>query len=143
MIDFDAVTQLAHEAGLAIMEVYDRAGDINVEIKGDESPLTEADLAANDVITRTILPTPRNSHCIRRGQFGDLGKHRGWSILSTEPRSSSRGTDVHRQHRVDEKERKQVVPSIRRCPCTGVRHNLERRHDCPRRENGSRRARGY
>ena len=36
------------------MEVYDRAGDINVEIKGDESPPTEADLAANDVITRGL-----------------------------------------------------------------------------------------
>ena len=61
MIDFDAVTQLAHEAGLAIMEVYDRAGDINVEIKGDESPLTEADLAANDVIT-TVSYTHLRAH---------------------------------------------------------------------------------
>ena len=51
MIDFDAVTRLAQEAGLTIMEVYERSGDINVEIKGDESPLTEADLAANDVIS--------------------------------------------------------------------------------------------
>ena len=62
MIDFDAVTRLAHEAGLAIMEVYDRAGDINVEMKSDESPLTEADLAANDVITCLLYtsPSPRD-----------------------------------------------------------------------------------
>ena len=47
MIDFDAVTKLAVEAGQAIMEVYDRSGDIGFETKGDDSPLTEADLAAN------------------------------------------------------------------------------------------------
>ena len=28
MIDFDAVTELAVEAGYAIMEVYNRSGDI-------------------------------------------------------------------------------------------------------------------
>ena len=72
MIDFDAVTQLAHEAGLAIMEVYDRAGDINVEIKGDESPLTEADLAANDVITRGLSSlTPEIPIVSEEGNVGD------------------------------------------------------------------------
>ena len=72
MIDFDAVTQLAHEAGLAIMEVYDRAGDINVEIKGDESPLTEADLAANDVITRGLSSlTPEIPIVSEEGKLGD------------------------------------------------------------------------
>ena len=40
MIDFDAVTELAVEAGHAIMEVYNRSGDIGFEMKGDESPLT-------------------------------------------------------------------------------------------------------
>ena len=72
MIDFDAVTQLAHEAGLAIMEVYDRAGDINVEIKGDESPLTEADLAANDVITKGLSSlTPEIPIVSEEGNVGD------------------------------------------------------------------------
>ena len=43
MIDFDAVTELAVEAGHAIMEVYNRSDNIDFETKGDESPLTEAD----------------------------------------------------------------------------------------------------
>ena len=72
MFDFDAVTQLAHEAGLVIMEVYDRAGDINVEMKSDESPLTEADLAANDVITRGLSSlTPEIPIVSEEGNVGD------------------------------------------------------------------------
>ena len=68
MIDFDAVTELAVEAGHAIMEVYNRSENIDFETKGDESPLTEADLAANDVITKGLIsicllytsPSPRD-----------------------------------------------------------------------------------
>ena len=52
MIDFDAVTELAVEAGYAIMEVYNRSGDIGFETKGDESPLTEADLARTKLSQR-------------------------------------------------------------------------------------------
>ena len=51
MPDFDEVTTIAIEAGEAIMEVYDRGDEIDIKTKDDESPLTEADLAANDVIT--------------------------------------------------------------------------------------------
>ena len=54
MIDFDAVTELAVDAGHAIMEVYGRTGAIDFETKGDESPLTEADLAANEVIANGL-----------------------------------------------------------------------------------------
>lgn len=43
------------EAGKVIMQVYDTAFD--VEIKEDESPLTEADKLANDVINSYLLPT--------------------------------------------------------------------------------------
>ena len=38
MIDFDAVTELAVEAGHAIMEVYNRSGDIGFETKGTSRP---------------------------------------------------------------------------------------------------------
>lgn len=72
MFDFDAVTRLAQEGGLAIMEVYERAGDINVEIKGDESPLTEADLAANEVITEGLIRlTPEVPVVSEEGNVGD------------------------------------------------------------------------
>ncbi len=44
----EAVTGLAKEAGAAIMAVYDE--DIAVQHKADDSPLTQADLAAHHVI---------------------------------------------------------------------------------------------
>lgn len=47
-----AVIQLAHEAGTAIMQVY--RSDFAVEHKDDHSPLTEADLAAQRVISRGL-----------------------------------------------------------------------------------------
>ena len=72
MIDFDAVTALAVEAGYAIMEVYNRSGDIGFETKGDESPLTEADLAANEVITKKLVSmTPEIPIVSEEGNVGD------------------------------------------------------------------------
>jgi 3'(2'), 5'-bisphosphate nucleotidase len=43
------VVQIAREAGGAIMAIYGRE-DFDVELKADESPLTIADKAANDII---------------------------------------------------------------------------------------------
>ena len=75
MIDFDAVTELAVEAGYAIMEVYNRSGDIGFETKGDESPLTEADLAANEVITKKLVSmTPEIPIVSEEGNVGDPTK---------------------------------------------------------------------
>ena len=72
MIDFDAVTELAVEAGYAIMEVYNRSGDIGFETKGDESPWTEADLAANEVITKKLVSmTPEIPIVSEEGNVGD------------------------------------------------------------------------
>ena len=49
----------ALEAGKAILEIY-HSGDFNIEIKGDNSPLTRADTASHDVImsylTKTDIP---------------------------------------------------------------------------------------
>lgn len=44
----DAIIEIAHLAGAAIMEIYQR--DFDVETKADSSPLTEADLAAHNII---------------------------------------------------------------------------------------------
>ena len=72
MIDFDAVTELAVEAGHAIMAVYNRSGDIDFETKSDESPLTEADLAANEVITKGLVSmTPEIPIVSEEGNVGD------------------------------------------------------------------------
>ena len=48
--------QASIEAGKAILDVY--ASPIEVEIKGDDSPLTQADKNANDVINGYLKNTP-------------------------------------------------------------------------------------
>ncbi len=45
----------ALDAGIEILKVY--GSDFNVEIKGDDSPLTLADKMANEVINSYLLPT--------------------------------------------------------------------------------------
>jgi 3'(2'), 5'-bisphosphate nucleotidase len=62
-INIQDVIDIAKKAGEAIMAVYDK--DFDVEYKADESPLTEADTKANDIIvaglerlnTKYALPT--------------------------------------------------------------------------------------
>jgi 3'(2'), 5'-bisphosphate nucleotidase len=49
-IPFDAVLELAVQAGEAIMSVYDGDVPLDVQLKGDSSPLTAADLASHHVI---------------------------------------------------------------------------------------------
>ncbi len=49
--------QASLDAGKAILKVYS-SNDFNVEIKGDDSPLTRADKNANDVINRYLTQTP-------------------------------------------------------------------------------------
>jgi len=47
-IDLDKITEIAQEAGDAIMQIYNT--DFAVEYKDDKSPLTEADTKANKII---------------------------------------------------------------------------------------------
>ena len=51
-VDTELLIDLAREAGDAILRVY--ATDFTVQSKDDESPLTRADLAANDIIVRGL-----------------------------------------------------------------------------------------
>jgi len=44
-----SVIKLAEEAGRAILQIY--AGPINVTVKGDSSPLTQADQLAHSILT--------------------------------------------------------------------------------------------
>ena len=48
--------EAAHEAGSAILEIYAR--DFDVEYKADDSPLTEADRVAHEVISVYLASTP-------------------------------------------------------------------------------------
>ena len=51
-INFDKVCAIARDAGSAIMEIY--AGEFDVELKGDNSPLTSADRASHQVIVEGL-----------------------------------------------------------------------------------------
>ncbi len=53
-----AVERIAREAGEEILRVYNQAGDVAVETKEDESPLTAADLAAHHVIQAGLSALP-------------------------------------------------------------------------------------
>jgi len=50
----DAVVRIAKLAGEQILDVYHREGRIVAQFKSDDSPLTEADTRANDVIVREL-----------------------------------------------------------------------------------------
>ena len=72
----------ALEAGKAIIEIY-HSGEFNVEMKGDNSPLTKADTASHNVIisflTKTDIPVlseeGRDISYLERTQWGVYGKH--------------------------------------------------------------------
>jgi 3'(2'), 5'-bisphosphate nucleotidase len=51
-INIDEIKKIAIEAGSAIMEIYKQ--DFSVEYKEDESPLTQADLKANEIICSAL-----------------------------------------------------------------------------------------
>lgn len=53
--NLEIAIRAAIEAGAEIMKVY--ATDFDVEIKGDDSPLTQADQRANDVINSYLVQT--------------------------------------------------------------------------------------
>jgi len=49
-----SIAQIAADAGRAIMEIYEQPEAWNVKVKGDASPLTLADLRANDIIVAAL-----------------------------------------------------------------------------------------
>jgi 3'(2'), 5'-bisphosphate nucleotidase len=51
-INIESIKNIAIDAGSAIMEIYNR--DFHVEYKDDKSPLTEADLQANELICKAL-----------------------------------------------------------------------------------------
>jgi 3'(2'), 5'-bisphosphate nucleotidase len=51
-IELEQILSIAKEAGNAIMKIYEK--DFAVEYKDDKSPLTEADLKANEIICNSL-----------------------------------------------------------------------------------------
>ena len=64
------LVQLSHRAGDAIMEIYQR--DFDVTTKADDSPLTQADLASHDVITRALAVLTPDIPILSE-ESGDIG----------------------------------------------------------------------
>jgi len=54
------VISIAREAGAEIMAVYEQGGDLGIETKSDDSPLTQADLRANKTILSALLQLTPN-----------------------------------------------------------------------------------
>ena len=55
MFDHESVVTIALRAGQAILEIYNDPNSIKVTTKDDDSPLTEADLAAHEVIVLSLI----------------------------------------------------------------------------------------
>ena len=53
-MDFEKIVEIAELAGEAILEIYNRSNEIEIKHKGDNSPLTEADLAAHNLIVQEL-----------------------------------------------------------------------------------------
>jgi len=49
----DQVKDIAQEAGRAILQIYQQ-DDVGIQTKQDQSPLTQADLASHDIITKAL-----------------------------------------------------------------------------------------
>ena len=49
----DQVKDIAQEAGQAILNIYQQ-DDVGIQTKSDQSPLTQADLASHDIITKAL-----------------------------------------------------------------------------------------
>lgn len=66
----DEVEAIAREAGAAIMGIY--AGDFSVQEKKDSSPLTEADAAAHEIITRRLQKLQQKLPILSEEGTGDF-----------------------------------------------------------------------
>jgi len=77
-IDFGKICQIARVAGNAIMEIY--AGEFNVVLKGDASPLTCADRASHRLIVDGLTAaTPSLPILSEEGGDIPFAERAGWS----------------------------------------------------------------
>lgn len=66
-IDISALISIAKKAGEAVIDIYN-TDDFNTEFKDDDSPLTKADLASNEIIVKGLknaypgIPTISEEH---------------------------------------------------------------------------------
>lgn len=76
-LDWDALCGIARLAGQAIMEIY--ATDFSVDIKADESPITQADRASNQVITESLTALhPEIPILSEESKQAEYAQRKGW-----------------------------------------------------------------
>ena len=66
------IVRIAIEAGVSIMDIYESSGQIEVQSKDDDSPLTKADIAAHKIIIRGLATIdPEVPVVSEEGRVGD------------------------------------------------------------------------
>ena len=91
----DEVRNIAVAAGQEILTVYDQDQELEITLKDDKSPLTEADRRAHELIVddckdlTLTYPFSRKSQMQSISRLAVAGTGIGWSIRLTAPRSSS------------------------------------------------------
>ena len=70
-MDSEQIVEIAVRAGEAIMEIYEAAEGIEVTRKGDDSPLTKADLAAHEIIVAGLQSIDSTPIVSEEGRVGD------------------------------------------------------------------------
>ena len=76
----ESILQAVYESGEAIMEVQSRIGGVEASLKADNSPVTEADIAAHRIINKVLEPTgfPVLSE---EGHHPDYADRKDWETL--------------------------------------------------------------
>lgn len=73
------VKHIAQKAGEAILEIYE-SDDFDVQIKGDDSPLTKADLAAHNIIVDFLESTYPDIPCLSEESTGiEFDERKQWT----------------------------------------------------------------
>lgn len=67
----EQIVEIAVRAGAAIMEIYEAAEGIEVTRKGDDSPLTKADLAAHEIIVAGLQAIDSTPIVSEEGRVGE------------------------------------------------------------------------
>ena len=67
----EKIVEIAIQAGEAIIDVYENADDFEITQQGDESPLTKADIAAQEVIVAGLQSIDSTPIVSEEGRVGD------------------------------------------------------------------------
>jgi len=70
-LNFEKIVEIAELAGDVILEIYNKSGNIKIQHKGDNSPLTEADLAAHNIIVEELKKIDDTPIVSEEGNEGD------------------------------------------------------------------------